>query len=309
MSRAQASDRTERNVAAFYDNVNGFITEKSRFFNQGYWKDETASQDDACRALVRLVGQAADLKSGDRVLDAGCGYGDQLVHWVNDFWVDHVTGITLSLAQIKAASELAQSADIAERITLKRMSATELEFPEASFDKVVAVESGHHFQPRKEFFSQALRVLKPGGRFAACDILPMPKAMAGRYGWVIDAMRRFPNESMMPRANVVDRATYRSQLQEAGFVNVQVVSIREHVYAPMARSLRRRLAAGQINPLTPLLNVSPRMLLNRERLHYMFALTQMLSAIASPFSWRQTLHACEHGPLDYVLAVAEAPAA
>lgn len=309
MTDLQANQRTERGVAAFYDTVNGFITEKSRFFNQGYWKDGPASQDEACQALVRLVGEAASLKPGDRVLDAGCGYGDQILTWVGEFDVAHVLGITLSQTQLHAAFGQCQRAGIAERVALKRMSATELQLDDASVDKVVAVESGHHFQTREAFFRESRRVLKPGGRFAACDILPMPRDMAGSYGWVVDAMRRYPNESMMPRANVVDRSVYRRQLEEAGFVNVQVVSIREHVYEPMARSLRKRLATGRLKPLTPLTSVSPRLLLDRDRLHYVLALTQMLTAFANPLTWPGALDACRHGPLDYVLAAADVPVA
>jgi cyclopropane fatty-acyl-phospholipid synthase-like methyltransferase len=307
MSELGIGGGTERNVAAFYDNANGFLTEKSGFFNQGYWKDDPQSQDEACRALVRLVGQAAGLGKGDKVLDAGCGHGDQILHWVQDFDAAHVTGITLSLAQIQAAHNLLQKAEIADRVTLHRMSATDLDLPDGSFDKVVAVESGHHFDTRADFFAEAYRVLKPGGRFAACDILPMPRALAGKFGWVVDAMRRFPNKAMMPAANVVDRSVYRDQLVAAGFVNVQVVSIREHVYAPMARNLRKRLDAGEISPWTPLAQVSPTLLLNRDRLHYVLALMQMLGAIGSDLTWPGTERACEHGPLDYILAVAEVP--
>jgi cyclopropane fatty-acyl-phospholipid synthase-like methyltransferase len=307
MIKRGTADRTERDVAGFYDSVNGYLTETTHFFNQGYWEDNPTSQDDACRALVRLVGLAAGLQARDRVLDAGIGYGDQLPLWVKDFEVGHVTGITLSQVQIVAAGRLCEQSGILDRITLRRMSATALDYPDASFDKVVAVESGHHFQTRKSFFREARRVLMPGGGFAACDILPMPRGMAGDYGWAIDSMRRFPNPALMPSANVVDRNVYHRQLEEAGFVNVSVISIREHVYAPMARHLRLRMRAGQLHPLTPFRSVSPRMLLAGGRLQYLLALSQMLSAIASPLTWPRTLDACEHGPLDYVLAAAQVP--
>ena len=50
--------------------------------------------------------------------------------------------------------------------------ATRMPFPDGSFDAVLALECGFHFQPSREaFFGEAARVLVRGGHFGACDIL------------------------------------------------------------------------------------------------------------------------------------------
>src|SRR5215510_4511488 len=50
---------------------------KTRFQNMGYWTDGVTTLDDAATALAQVVAQAAEFNSGDRILDVGCGFGDQ----------------------------------------------------------------------------------------------------------------------------------------------------------------------------------------------------------------------------------------
>jgi SAM-dependent methyltransferase len=112
---------------------------------------------------------------------------------------------------------------------------------DGGFDQVLALECAFHFDTRDDFFHEAFRGLKPGGRLATADILPADPAddpltrAVQRATWAATA--RTWN---IPQANAVRPPAYARQLEAAGFENVRITSIRERVYAPLHRHLAGR---------------------------------------------------------------------
>src|SRR5262245_60727745 len=86
---------SRRRANVLYDLVSTFnyLTTRTLFRNVGYWKAKPASLDDACEALAELAGEAAQLTPSDRVLDAGFGFADQDMYWVERFGVRQVVGV------------------------------------------------------------------------------------------------------------------------------------------------------------------------------------------------------------------------
>lgn len=227
------------------------LGERSHYVNLGYWRDRPATLDEASEALATLAGEAAQLGPGDVVLDAGCGFGDQDILWARRFGPRRIVGINLSTVQAALARRRIARLGLSGRIGIRIASATEVPFRAASFDKVVAVESALHFDSRMDFFREARRVLRPGGRLVTTDIVPL----AHRPGGLVDRASAALAALVwgIPWTNLYPRQAYAGLLRSQGFEDVAVTSIRRHVFAPFNRSMARRVREpGMLSRLDPL---------------------------------------------------------
>jgi len=119
-------------------------------------------------ARSRLIEQAG-LQSGQRVLEIGCGTGTLAAAIQRKNPAIEVAALdpdpkALSLAGKKAARQ-------GLRIEFKLGYAGELPYRESSFDRVFSAFMFHHLPAgeKPRMFSEARRVLKPGGEFHLVD--------------------------------------------------------------------------------------------------------------------------------------------
>lgn len=237
-------------VRALYamDSTHNLFAEESLFHNLGYWKDHPATLDRACRAMAMLLGEAAAFGPADTVLDVGFGFGDQDLFWMEQFSPKRIVGVDIIPSHVTLARRRIRERRLEDRIEFRLGSATELPFEPCSFDKVVALESAFHFVTREKFFREAYRVLRPGGRIATAEPVPMA---GNQQSWLARYLQR--SIVATPEENLYPRETYERKLEQAGFRHVRVVSIREHVYAPFMGYLRRRISdpevVRRVNPL------------------------------------------------------------
>lgn len=126
--------------------------------------------DVATHRLTERMAAGAQLESGLRVLDVGCGIGAQSRFLASTYGVETV-GITTSSVGVTTARELTEAAGLADRASFEQRDATANDFPDQSFDRVWILESSHLMRDRQALVSEATRVLKPGGRLVWCDIV------------------------------------------------------------------------------------------------------------------------------------------
>lgn len=199
----------------------------SDFYNFGFWTPDTHTQSQASENLVARLLEfiPVECRTG-RILDVACGLGASSRHLLRHFEPAQILGINVSAQQLERARRNAPGCSFLV------MDATQLEFPDASFDNILCVEAAFHFDTREAFLREALRVLKPGGRLVHSDILmsPLPLATTTRT--------HIPNSNAM--ASPVD---LRDLILAAGFASTEVVDATNQCWKPFLRSVRQFKAA------------------------------------------------------------------
>ncbi|HBB33929.1 MAG TPA: SAM-dependent methyltransferase [Cyanobacteria bacterium UBA8803] len=192
-----------------------------RHVHWGYWENPAqadSSVDDFAAAAERLcqrVYSVAHIKEGDRILDAGCGFGGTISSLNEHFNNIELIGLNIDPRQLVRARQEVQPHG-SNQIKFVEGDACRIPFPDASFDVVLAVECIFHFPSRVEFFQEVRRILRPSGRLAICDFVPLPVfKLVGKF------LEKFGSAYVGGTYGRVDShftlADYQKLAQESGF--------------------------------------------------------------------------------------------
>jgi tocopherol O-methyltransferase len=155
-------------VGRYYDDTVELYDELwGDHIHHGYWDAEEPEVDrhTAQQRTVRELAAFAGVTPGSSVLDAGCGVGGPAIYLAGELGCA-VNGITLSGKQVTLATHKAAEAGVANRASFQVRDALDTGLPAESVDVVWALESLELMGDKRAFFTEAHRVLRPGGTLA-----------------------------------------------------------------------------------------------------------------------------------------------
>lgn len=165
---------------------------------------------------------SAGLRSGQRVLDVGCGTGNLLRATGKRHRDVELFGVDPDLKMLARAERKLRRAGL--RAKLDKGFAQELAFPDASFDVVFSSLMLHHLDtPSKdEMLAEVHRVLRPGG------VLVLADAVFHDHGRAKDHLRDNVGDAVPKRiaaAGFTAEPTRTRKLRMFGAVGIEVAKI------------------------------------------------------------------------------------
>lgn len=241
-------------VAKYYDTHQFYY---SHFWSQtalhyGLWYPETKTLSEAINNTNVLLARSLNVSPQDFVLDAGCGVGGTSI-FIAETTGARVQGITLSTKQLNIANVFAEKSFAKRLLSFSKMDYCQADFGDATFSKIVAIESVCHTSNKLEFLKEAFRLLRPGGKLGVIDFFFAEDDLS--------RSERDIHEKSMSGWAVSDLASitqFDAFLAQVGFVSVTYVDLREYIWPSVERIYRYGLLAWPINFIKSRLGLAPK---------------------------------------------------
>ncbi len=154
----------KNHIHRHYDLGNDFYRlwlDQEMAYTCAYFSEPTLDLAGAQRAKFDHVAHKLRLKPGDRVVEAGCGWGGLALHLAREYGVS-VTAYNISREQVAFARERAKSAGLEDRVVIVE---DDWRSVDGQFDAFVSVGMLEHVGPEnfRELGSVIHRSLKPRG--------------------------------------------------------------------------------------------------------------------------------------------------
>jgi cyclopropane-fatty-acyl-phospholipid synthase len=228
--------KAQRNVAHHYDlkdQLYDFFLDRDRQYSCAYFKTGGESLDQAQEDKKRHIAAKLLLKSGQKVLDIGSGWGGMGLFLSREFGVD-VTGVTLSKEQLAVSSRRALEDGLADRVRFKLLDYRQ---EPDKYDRIVSVGMFEHVGVAHyaEYFAKVKNLLADDGVMLLHAIGRM-EPPGGTNPWLRKYI--FPGGYSPALSEVL------AEIEKAGLWATDIEILRLH-YADTLRLWRERFLASR----------------------------------------------------------------
>ncbi|MDR0669137.1 MAG: class I SAM-dependent methyltransferase [Treponema sp.] len=155
-----------------------------------------------------------DIKSGDRILDIGCGGGGNVARMLRLATEGRVCGLDYSEVCVEKTKRLNRKAVNAGRAEIRLGSVSENPWPDNSFDIVTAFETIYFWPDFAGDLKEVRRVLKPGGIFFICNEMSISDDGEAPYQFWITKLN----------LNIYTPSDFQRYLTSAGFAEPEIIT-------------------------------------------------------------------------------------
>jgi cyclopropane-fatty-acyl-phospholipid synthase len=240
---AGSPQENKKNIAYHYDVSNAFYAlwlDQEMVYTCAYCTDWDNDIDRMQQDKLELICRKLRLKSGERLLDIGCGWGALSIYAAQHYGVT-AYGVTLSEQQVAYAQDKIKRLGLQDKV---RIELQDYSTVEGQFDKVAAIGIQEHIgidnYPR--YYNTVQRVLKHDGLFLHHAITRPAKKdertfRRKRPEFAVLTKYIFPGGELDHIGNTV------TMLQQHGFEVHDVEALREH-YQRTCKHWHDRLLAN-----------------------------------------------------------------
>jgi ubiquinone/menaquinone biosynthesis C-methylase UbiE len=246
--------RNDSDLVNYYNSLTPFFLRATgnNMLNFGYWTDYTQNPVEAQNELCRLVGKFADLDMAENLADIGSGFSEPAVLWKSLHTSLNVTCVNINFLQQKVAAgmtslrnnnivnskitqqSLLSSSNAFGIISLVNATAKILPFRDKCMDRVIALESAHHFKPLMQFIQESRRVLECDGLLViAIPVIRLSKSSSLLKATIQEFMK-LGILSFMWASEHYELKNIEYMIKKVGFDIIDMQCIGSHVYEPLA---------------------------------------------------------------------------
>lgn len=228
-------ERDRQAVTYHYDVSNDFYAlwlDQQMVYSCAYFESAEEDLDKAQTRKLDYLCRKLRLRSGERLLDIGCGWGGLAIYAAQHYGVE-VLGITLSENQASRANQRIGQARLQSHCRVEVLDYRRLN-EISRFDKLVSVGMFEHVGENQLplYFQHAYQLLRPGGVF-------LNHGIAWRANEPKPNEANFLNRYVFPDGDLVPINTTLRCAETAGFEVRDVESLREHYALTLGHWARR----------------------------------------------------------------------